>query len=240
MNYEKLPQISSTHIDFTTKGMSPGARNTHLAILRVVMNFAIRQDYVSKNPVLSLEFAPRPKFEIQILSNQLVEAMLRHAAEHEIGLLPYLVIGFYCGCRESELTKLLWSDVNLEDSRLMVRFGISKTRSQRFAPIPANAMEWLKLNLASKQHLLSDRIVDPYTDATLRSARRKNFAEAGGVGHIPTNAKRKTFGTNHLSAYHNEGELTNIMGHTSIKMTKDHYASNVPQSVALAYFSITP
>jgi integrase len=236
----RLPEISPGNVDFCTKNMPSGARNAHLAILRTAMNFAIKKGHLSENPVLSLEFTPRPKLEIKFLSNDLVEAMLRHAAEHEIELLPYLTIGFYCGCREAELTKLQWSDVNLEDSRLMVRFEISKTRSQRFPPIFPNAMEWLKINLASRQHLPSDRIIEPYTLATLRSARRKNFAEAGGVGHIPTNAKRKTFGTNHLSAYHNEGELTNILGHTSIQMTRDHYASNVSQSVALAYFAIRP
>jgi integrase/recombinase XerD len=241
LSYDKLPQISSAHIDSCTKGMPPGARKNHLQNLSVVLNFAKDKGYVNINPVDSLEFAPRPKTEIQFLSNDLVEAMLRHAAKHEIELLPYLTIGFYCGCREAELTKLLWSDVNLEDSRLMVRAEVSKTRSKRFPPIPSCAMEWLNLNVSSVKHLRSDRIVDPYTFATLRKARRRNFREAGGIGHIPTNAKRKTFGTNYLSAYPNdEGNLTNILGHTSIKMTKDHYASNVPRSVALAYFDIRP
>jgi hypothetical protein len=63
--------------------MSSGAKNAHLAILRTAMNFAIRKGYLSKNPVLSLEFAIRPKLEITPLANDLVEAMLRHAAASE-------------------------------------------------------------------------------------------------------------------------------------------------------------
>jgi integrase len=159
LGYDKLPQISSAHIDFCTKGWLPGARNAHLASLRTVFNFAIKKGYVSKNPVLNLEFSIRPKTEIKPLANELAEAMLRHAAEHEIDLLPYLTIGFFCGCREVELTKLLWSDVNLDDRHVMVRPEVSKTRRKRFPPIPSNAMEWLKLNLASKHHLPSDLII---------------------------------------------------------------------------------
>ena len=60
----------------------------------------------------------------------------------------------------------------------MVRPEVSKTRSKRFPPIPANAMEWLKLyleksNTVRTQHL---PIIGAYTLATLRNARRKNFA----------------------------------------------------------------
>ena len=220
--------------------MPTGARNAHLAILRTAINFAIKKGYVSKNPVLSLEFAIRPKTEIKPLSNDLVEAMLRHAAEHEIGLLPYLTIGFFCGCREAELTKLLWSDVNLEDSHVMIRPEVSKTRRKRFPPIPANAMEWLKLNTSASMHLPSDLIIAPYTFATLRNARRINFREAGGVGHIPHNAKRITFATNFISAYQDIDKLALILGHTSPEMSFGHYASNVPQSVALQDFEIRP
>ena len=174
------------------------------------MNFAVKKNLLNKNPVLALEFEIRPKPEIKPLANELVEAMLRHAAENEIELLPYLTIGFYCGCREAELTKLLWGDVNLEDSRLMVRKEISKTREPRFPPIPSCAMQWLKLYLERSNPSLP--IVGAYTLATLRNARRKNFREAGGIGHIPTNAKRKTFGTNYLSAYKNVHDFAKAKG----------------------------
>ena len=120
--YDKLPAIKPGNIDYCLKSLSPVARDGHLTNLRAVMNFAKRQNLITKNPVDSLEFAHRrPTTEIKPLPNDLVEAMLKHAAAKEINLLPYLTIGFYCGCREAELNKLLWSDVNLEDSRLMVR-----------------------------------------------------------------------------------------------------------------------
>ncbi len=63
-NTTMIPEISPGNIDFCTKSMSSGARNGHLAILRTALNFAIRKGYLSKNPVLSLEFAVRSKTEI--------------------------------------------------------------------------------------------------------------------------------------------------------------------------------
>ncbi len=239
----KLPEITPGNIEFCLQKFSSGARNAHLLVLRSVLNYAIKKDFLSKNPAAQVEFAIRPKTEIRPLEHELVAAMLRHAAAHEIELLPYLVIGFFCGCREAELTKLLWSDIILEDKQVMVRPEVSKTRRKRFPPIPPNAMEWLtvyleKSNLKPTSDLL---IIGAYTLTTLCNARKRNFAAAGGVGHIPPNTKRITFATNFISAYQDSiDRLALILGHTSAATSFAHYASGVPQSVGRAYFEISP
>lgn len=238
----KLPEITPGNIEFALQKFSSGARNAHLLHLRAVLNLAVQKELLSKNPALQVERAIRPKTEIKPLAHDLVEAMLRHAAEHEIELLPYLTIGYFCGCRESELRQILWSDVNLENQTVMVRPEVSKTRRKRFPPIPANALEWLKLYVekSNLQRVDDLPIVGTYTLATLRKARRKNFAGAGGIKHIPTNAKRITFATNFISAYQDIDRLALILGHTSAATSFAHYASNLPQSIGRAYFEIRP
>jgi integrase len=109
--------------------------------------------------------------------------MLQHAAGHEIELLPYLSIGFFCGCRESALAKLLWSDVNLTDGYVSVRASVSKTKKKRFPALPENARAWLALYFEkSGTPKPEERIMKAFTPATLKKARTRNYRAAGGVG----------------------------------------------------------
>ena len=101
----RLPEIKPGNIEFSLQKFSSGARNAHLLILRSVLNLAVKKDLLSKNPAAQVEFAIRPKTEIKPLAHELVAAMLRHAAEHEIELLPYLTIGFFCGLPRSRTDK---------------------------------------------------------------------------------------------------------------------------------------
>jgi hypothetical protein len=54
--------------------------------------------------------------------------MLDHALEDDLPLLPYLVLGFFCGIRpEGELPELEWRDVDLIDFVATIRPEVSKT-----------------------------------------------------------------------------------------------------------------
>jgi hypothetical protein len=74
-------------------------RNAELRLLRAVLNFGIKTEYLDKNPLNRLEFADIERGEIEIIPARIVEAMLRDAASNEPSLLPFLVLGFYCGIR---------------------------------------------------------------------------------------------------------------------------------------------
>jgi integrase len=121
-------------------------RNAELRLLRAVLNFGIKREYLDKNPLNRLEFADIERGEIEIIPARIVEAMLRDAASNEPSLLPFLVLGFYCGIRPvGELNKMVWSDVSLSEKLVTVRAEVSKTRTRRLIPLSENAIAWLGL-----------------------------------------------------------------------------------------------
>jgi integrase len=115
-----------------------------------VLNYGAKQGFLKSNPSLQVEFVRREKMEVKPLSNEIVRAMLNDAATSgdRLELLPYLATGFFCGCREAELFKILWSDVFLPEKRLLIRARVSKTRNKRYIEILGNGVEWLQLYLS--------------------------------------------------------------------------------------------
>jgi integrase len=54
--------------------------------------------------------------------------MLNHASADDLPLLPFLVLGLFCGVRpDGELQKLEWSDIDLNDKVVTIRPEVSKT-----------------------------------------------------------------------------------------------------------------
>jgi len=46
-----------------------------------------------------MHFVQTPRKEVEIINNEHVKKMLEHALENDLELLPFLVLGFFCGIR---------------------------------------------------------------------------------------------------------------------------------------------
>ena len=130
-----------------------------------MFNYGVKIGYLKSNPALNLEFVYRPKVEVKPLPNEIVRGMLNDAATspERLEMLPYLALGFGTGCREAELSKILWSDVFMAESRLLIRASVSKTKRKRYIEIPANCLEWLRLYLSQTSVQPEERIMRSFT-----------------------------------------------------------------------------
>jgi hypothetical protein len=90
-------ELTYNHLEPLLMAISPGGRNPVMRYLRAVFNYGIKRGFMAENPIAKLDFAERPRREVQTLSNGQVKAMLEHALEHDIELLPFLVLGIFCG-----------------------------------------------------------------------------------------------------------------------------------------------
>ena len=59
--------------------MSPGARNPVMRYLRAAFNFGIKRGFMAENPIEKLDFADRPRREVETIPATQVRAMLEHA-----------------------------------------------------------------------------------------------------------------------------------------------------------------
>ena len=140
-----VSDISPRDLEKPLLKISPGGRNPVMRYLRAVFNFGIKRGYLIDNPIARLDFADRPRKEVETLSNEQAKKMLEHALEHDLQLLPYLTLGMFAGIRpDGELQKVEWSDISLADKVVTIRPDVSKTKRRRFVDLSDNAKSWLE------------------------------------------------------------------------------------------------
>ena len=81
---------------------TPGAWNYHFQVIRTVLNYGKKKGYLGVNPCDSLDRIRPDKPPTQIATPETVEALLVHAEENEIEMLPFLVFTFFCGIRPGD------------------------------------------------------------------------------------------------------------------------------------------
>jgi integrase len=218
--------------------MPGGSRNEVMRHLRAVFGYGVKRKYLSENPINQLDYADRPRKEVEILSVDQIQAMLNHALEHDPGLLPFLVLGFYTGIRpDGELIKLQWSDVDLVDRVVVIRPEVSKTRRRRFVDLSDNAKAWLNA-YADRGGTFTGPVVR-YTAQQLRSARRAN-KRAAGITHWPQSAMRHSFCSYWLAQFKDVNRLTLLSGHDNVDTMWRHYHRGTPEAEAKRYWALVP
>jgi len=93
--------------------------------LRAFFNHGIKRGHLTENPVTWLDFVETTPEEVEVIAPEDVAKMLEAALMDDLDLLPYLVLGFFCGIRSiGELTLLQWSDVDLQERSVTIRYAV--------------------------------------------------------------------------------------------------------------------
>lgn len=96
---------------------SATVRSLHL-MLHNVLNRAVKERLILRNPTEDCIAPKVQKFEMQILQPEHIKTYL-DAAEKR-GLLPMFYLELVSGLRKGELTALLWSDLDIADKTISV------------------------------------------------------------------------------------------------------------------------
>jgi len=237
--YEHLvSDISHRDLEPLLNAISPGGRNPVMRYLRAVFFFGIKRGYLAENPISRLDFADRPRKEVEIIPSDKVQAMLTHALENDLRLLPYLLFGFFAGIRpDGELKKLEWGDVKLAEGTIVIRPEVSKTNRRRFPKISENAAAWIEAY--RRRGGTFEGRVSPYTDSELRERRKANWTAAGIIRWVQQ-GMRHTYCTCWLALYKDINELVLQSGHDSVDTMWRNYHKGVPEAEAEKFWSIMP
>ena len=165
-----------------------------------------------------MHFVQAPRKEVEIINNEHVKKMLEHALENDLELLPFLVLGFFCGIRPAgELTQVLWRDVHLDGEKpeVIIRATVSKTRRMRAIELSPNAVAWLNVYRAQGGGM--DGLIVKLKRYGLEGRRNVNWRAAAGkrIKWIQ-DGMRHTFCSNWLAFHEKIDRLVLISGHDSV------------------------
>lgn len=230
------------HEDFepVLNSLTPAMHNAQLRYLRSVFDYAVKRGHVDANPLKRLDFIKMKRKEVETVSAEVVEAMLRDALSHDRELLlPFLVLGFFCGLRtDGEMLKVQWSDICFEGQpQLTVRAEIAKTAQRRFVDLQPNTIAWLReCGLTSTS--FSSSLILPVASHVIRDRRTAQHSRLGI--RFPKNGMRHTFCSCWLAKFEDVNRLRMQTGHKSADMLFNHYNKGTKKAEAEKFWSIFP
>ncbi|MFT5874184.1 MAG: integrase [Clostridium sp.] len=213
------------------------SKRIYLSILRGIIQEAIYDEVIDKNPVSAVKLPKYDTPKIKPFSADEVHSIMNLTRNDNYRY--YLAIAFYTGMRSGEIIGLKKSDINLESMVITVqrtrsRYGESKpktTYSIRDIPIIELLRPYIMelYNKHDNDYLLVTQYNQPYNTTNVFQEQfwKPSLKELGIEYRRPYNA-RHTYATNML--YNNlvtPVQLAQLLGHANTQMVFDVYVNYI-------------
>ena len=234
-----LPDLGSRRLDRITNGdvfqvrsrmleagRSPVTVNDMLKILKLLVNFAVRQDSLKALPFkvefLKVQKKPRPVVGGKRVS-EFLAAVDAEARNPHVPVMLRVMVGL--GLRESEVLGMRWEWFDLENQTYTV--GKAKGKEARVLPVPM----WLWSAIHTMPKTISPWVfpaVDgkPHRSQFCKKALQRVCAKLG-LGNVTQHRLRATFASLHAEAGTPVPEIQQMLGHKSIATTMIYVETNL-------------
>jgi len=221
---EELKQASLVKfINRRYKKNSPTTRNRYLSYLKIMFNWGVKHEYLSKNPLAKWQKAKELSKELTLTVEDLQKIHDTAAPHIKWAIEIAINLGVRTGL--SELLVLQWKHVDWENK--CVRVFATKTKTWRSIPIRPEFLEKL---LEMKAKAKTDHLVE-YNGRPIKSfhkAFRNACRRAGISDDVISYDIRHLFCSSMLSQRASPNAVSRLMGHASTKMTLDRYGHVMP------------
>jgi len=226
------------------RGLSPSSIHGFRAVVRLILNRALKSELIDRNPACYLVLPKRLKVEQRVLGAEQVRRFLAAADGHRLEALFVVLVS--AGLRPSEAFALLWTDLagrNLTVSRSLARyrgqswtFKPTKTSTTRVIELPEVAVEALEFHRtrqkrarleagdAWEEHglMFPGSSGSPLDLANVRKAFHALLRSAG-LPRIRLYDLRHTAATLRIASGTHARVVQEVLGHSSITLTMDTY-----------------
>ena len=227
-----VSEITTVHLEkfLMSLKLSSQSYMNYRRVIGTLLAFAKRRGYLPKDfdELERVEKLRPDNGEIEIFSPSEFGKLLGNAAAE---FLPCLAVGGFAGLRSSEVERLSWEDIKLEERVIVVQKGKTKTGSRRLAPISENLLTWIAA-LHPGRGPIWQFGHEPFYDAQQETAR------AAGT-KWKQNALRHSFISYRLALVQNEHQVALECGN-SPSMIHKHYKQLVTKREAEQWFALAP
>jgi integrase len=229
---KKLTQITPWAVDkYKSKRLKDESRlkreitrstvNRELACLKTMLNFAVGEGWISKNPLSGYRLFREKLNKLRVVTPEEFQKVYGEASEF---LKPILVTALNTGMRRSEILGLKWENVDLNKGYIRVEetknneprnISINKTLNKALMSVKYKA---------SGEYVFSREGVPARTFKTAFNAAIRR----AGVQRFTFHDLRHTFASNLVMAGVDLATVQELLGHKSILMTK-RYSHPTPE-----------
>lgn len=246
----KLMQLTATRIEKYSHsllengkkngdGLSPKSVRDILSILRSIIKYGTSKQYLSSEILIFSMPRITPK-ETSILKPEEQSTLENYVTYGQDTYKFGVYLTLYTGLRIGELCSLRWSDINIERSTLTVRrtiqrikvFGKKKTEIQIAEPKTRTSLRCIPLptfllSLLSSKKQSGDIYIltgtKNYIEPSNYYMRYKRWLKKINLPLYSFHALRHTFATRAIERGFDAKTLSEILGHSNVKITLDRY-----------------
>lgn len=207
-------------------------------LLQMCLEQAVKDKIIEKNPAKGFRYTKPKVVKANVLSALEVEDYLDAAAQ--LGYLPMSLLALTAGLRQGELIALKWSDLNIKESMLTVHEGSAVERRElvEYAggiwtiSLPRQTVQLLKQEHAkhpsSPYMFQHPGTLKPYSPNMVRLL-HKRVPELAGLDHVRFADLRHICAALALQEGMEVRELSKMLGHSRIYMTRQNYTPFFPR-----------
>jgi site-specific recombinase XerD len=217
----------------TNADLSPVSKANILRNLNVLFRYAIKEEWLTKNPVEKITRPIIPFRKPHILAPTDFSRILHRCLKRQWhDRLVVLVLVGFCGIRTEEACRLSWKHLHLDSGIVELPADFAKKARFRNNRIPPNAMEWLR-HVQDRRR--KGRIIGPNWRNLLRSA-----VQLPSVDYRH-NCLRHSFCSYALAGGWSLADVIAAMGHAgSPAVIFAHYRNVVAETDGKSWFALTP
>ncbi len=216
--------------------LSDVSKYNYAASMSVFFNYFIcRYPILATNPAIACRYMlKKPVIIPEIYNIGDAEKIVCSLKKEDRLLGKYVCVGLFSGIRASEMARIKWQNINLDEQYMMLPANLTKSSHRRSIHIPENLVKSLEMYYSSDK----DELVmkgRPYMHIRrLFLDHLKNH----GV-KMARNGLRRSCASYLLAKTRDITYTASQLGH-KVHILKKHYLGLVSQSDSLTYFTLTP
>jgi integrase len=193
--------------------------NRQTAVLKAVLNWAVKRDIIEVNPLIRLEQLQQSDSisKVRYLSPEERGRLMTALDECSDYLSAMVIISLHTGIRQGALFSLLWSDVDLDKKILTLRDEDAKNNKLNYVPINNAALQAF-VGLDRKSSLV---FPSPKTGDKIDNCRKawRKLLEIADIKNFRWHDMRHDFASQLVMKGVDLNTVRELLGHSDIKMT---------------------
>lgn len=204
----------------TGETISARTADTYCQTFRTMLNEAVREGLMEKNPwnkLETIEKIKKPESKREYLTIDEIRSMIATDCPNELVKRAYL-FSCFTGLRISDVRNLKWDNVYIENGQTYVSVVMKKTTKPLYIPLSRQALKWMpeKGDNSSDGYVFGNLVNYGNVNENL-----KKWAEAAGIRkHISYHTSRHSFATMMLTLGADLYTVSKLLGHSSVKHTQ--------------------
>lgn len=194
------------------------SRNTaarYFSIFKAALKQAFIDGYLTVDLSSKVRGIPEQESRREYLTIKELNALAETPCEKGV-LKRAALFSALTGLRHSDIQKLRWKEISLEDGRAKLHFTQKKTRGVEYMPISQQA-----LDLCGEPRLPGQLVFEDLPDPSWISRPLKKWVESAEIKkNITFHCFRHTFATLQLSSGTDIYTVSKMLGHTNVKTTQ--------------------